>query len=231
MKRFGVLWTVVLLSISVQAQIISRSLFTDSVLPAYGKGDLYDLTQSRNLFEVKKVNDTVQVLMVLDSSEKHVTTFNAPNGVFTGYDHGEWGGSLTFTSKSGRTDTIFRGVVQDIFVCYGRVFFTHSLWHLSTHYGQLYMLDTTKGVFTSKIYADFAYPIRRWTVTKDTMYLVTNGMLYRMQYGKAVAITRTPFSSSSMITHGRYIYFGIRGGYARLDLRTKEYRYFVYTGK
>lgn len=231
MKRITPVLILLLCSLSASGQRMDLSLFKDSVLPAHGRGELLDVTRSPNRFEVKIVHDSLQVFMVNDSTQSHTSTFPLRKGKLVSYDNGESGGALVYVNAEGSADTIFQGAVQHIFSCYGRIFFTNGVWYQTTHYGQLYQLDTTHGEFHSKIYASFDYPIRRCHVTRDTMYLITDGTLYRMQYGKAVSVTTVPVSNNTMATQGRFMYFGMRGGYARLDLKTKKYRYFVYVGE
>lgn len=228
MKRAGILLLSCLLSISAFAQQIPLSAFKDSILPKAGAGDLYSINQSPKRFEVSVVNDTLNVIMNNDSTPARTIVFPLRNGKLIGYDNGETG-SLVRMNSPGRADTIFKGPVQHIFSCYGRIFFTSGVWRETRHYGQLYMLDTTSGANHAKIYSTFDYPIRHCCVTRDSMYLISYGTLYRMQYGKPIAITTLPFVCTSMATQGRFMYFGMRGGYARLDMKTKQFRYFVYT--
>ncbi len=229
MKRVGILSLLLLLSLPAFAQKMPLSAFKDSILPKAGAGDLYDVTQSPYRFEVSIVHDSLTVTLNNDSTTVRPAVLPLGKGQLTGYDYGEFGGYMIHTSSTGKTDTIFRGPVRHIFTCYGRIFFTSGLWHMSQHYGQLYQLDTAKGQFKSKIYSTFDYPIRQCHVTRDSMYLVSYGTLYRMQYGKPVVVTALPFVCTSIATRGRFMYFGMRGGYARYDMKLKQFRYFVYT--
>jgi len=230
-KRFVVLLSTVLLYISIQAQNIPLSQFRDSLLPKLGRGDLYDIQQSTEKFEVERVQDSLRVTKVMRARDTTSCSLSIPQGRLTGHDYGEFGGNLIFGSQDGRSDTIFDRFVQDIFTCYGYIYFTSSIWHMSVHYGQLYLLDTTKSQFSAKLVTSFEYPVRNSYVLHDTMYLVSDGKLFRMQYGKPVFITGVPYSCNSIAVVGRYMYFGLHGAYAQLDLKSRQYRYFVYTGK
>lgn len=228
MQRCGVLLFLFIFCISAYGQKMPLTSFKDSILPKSGAGDLYDITQSPNRFVVSIVRDSLSVVMHNDSTPPHSTSFPLRNGNLIGYNHGEFGGHLVFNSPTGSADTVFDGPVQHIFSCYGMIFFTSGMWHMSQHYGQLFKLDTTNGKFQAKIFSSFEYPIRHCHVTRDTMYLISYGVLYRMQYGKLVTVSTLPFVATSMTSQGRYMYFGMRGGYARYDMKTKQYRYFVY---
>lgn len=227
MRRCGVLSLLLLICLNVSGQKIPLTAFKDSLPPKMGAGDLYDITKSPHRFEVMMVRDTLTIIENNDSVSAS-TTFSLKNGKLVGYDYGEFGGHLVYHSTAGVADTIFDGSVQHIFSCYGRIFFTSGLWHMTTHYGHLFQLDTSKGEFTAKMFSSFDYPIRACHVTRDSMYLLNYGTLYRMQYGKAVVVTALPFVATSMTSHGRYMYFGMHGGYARYDMKLKQFRYFVY---
>lgn len=232
MKRFGVLWTFLLLSLFVQGQNVSRSLFRDSIVPKTGHGDLYDITKSPNKFRVESDHDTLKVTFFSRSIDTTSCELAIPKGKLIGHDYDALGGHLLFAPKTGTTpDTIFDRYVQHIFTAHRYIYFTSSIWNQTQRFGHLYLLDTAKSEFHARLVAQFDYPIRQATVVHDSIYLVTGGKLYRMQYGKAVYITDVPFTCNSMAGAGRYMYFGLNGAYARLDLRTKQYRYFVYTGK
>lgn len=216
----------------LNAQVVPLTLFKDSLVPKNGRGDLYDLSQSPYAFKVESVRDTLKVSFYSRNVDTTQCELNIPQGKLVGRDFAASGGSLVFASKkTGRADTIFDRYVQHIFTAHRYVYFTSSIWDPAKRYGQLYLLDTTTSKFQAKLVASFEYPIRRVCVVHDSIHLVSGGKLYRMQYGKPVYITDVPFTCNSMTVIGRYMYFGMNGAYARLDLLTKQYRYFVYKGQ
>lgn len=231
MKRGRVLLFTLLSALSAWSQNVPLSQFRDSLLPKMGVGDLYSIQQSPEKFEVQSVKDSLAVTRIILTADTTSCMLSMPKGVFVGHDYGELGGNLIFTSFTGRTDTVFDRCVQSVFRSYGYIYFTSGIWNQTQHYGQLYLLDTTRGNYDAKLVTSFAYPIREHCVVHDTMYLIAEGKLFRMQYGKPVFIVDVPYSCNSLAVIGRYMYLGLNGGYARLDLKSKKYRYFVYTGK
>jgi hypothetical protein len=231
MKRTVFIFCAITFSLIAHSQTTSLLLFKDSLVPKFGVGDLYSIQQSPIKFEVAAIKDSLIVNRLNHNVDTTSCNFSTRNGQLIGHDYGEWGGSLVYSSNTGRTDTVYHGNVQHIFTAYHQIYFTSSLWHLSLRYGQLYSLDTTSKPYHAKLAASFEYPIREYCVIHDTMYLVTDGTLYRMQYGKAVSMATVPFSCNSIAVIGRYMYFGLHGAYAQLDLKSKKYRYFVYTGQ
>lgn len=233
MKRVVVLSSIVLISLCANGQNISLTQFKDSIVPKTGKGDLYDINKSPNRFMVSAGRDSLNVKMSNGDIDTTSCQFMISQGMLEGRTIGSAGGFLLRFSgaENARPDTIFDRPVRHIIGAHRTVYFTSSIWNPAQRYGHLYMLDTVKSAFKAKLIAQFDYPIRQVCNVRDSLYLITGGKLYRIQYGKAVYITEVPFTCNSMAGHGRFMYFGMNGAYARLDLKTKQYRYFVYVGK
>ena len=234
MKHFGVLITFIVLSMGLQAQtLVPLSQFKDSLVPKNGKGDLYDINKSSKRFIVSSTRDSMRVRMLDADADTTSCQLNISQGMLEGHTIGSAGGYLLRFSgaENARPDTIFNRPVRQLVGAHRTVYFSSSIWIPGQRYGHLYILDTVKSAFKAKLVAEFEYPIRQLYAIHDSLYLVTGGKLYRFQYGKAVYVTDVPFTCNSMAGHGRYMYFGMRGAYARLDLKTKQYRYFVYTGE
>jgi hypothetical protein len=233
MKHFGVLVLFFALSSGLQAQHISLTQFKDSIVPRSGKGDLYDINQSSHRFVVTAGRDSLRVGKFNTDVDTTMCQLEIKQGLLEGHTIGSAGGYLLRFSgaENARPDTIFDRPVRQIVGAHRTVYFSSSVWIPGQRYGHLYILDTAKSAFQAKLVAEFEYPIRQLHAVHDSLYLITGGKLYRFQYGKAVLICDVPFTCNSMAGHGRYLYFGMRGAYARLDLKTKQYRYFVYTGE
>lgn len=233
MKRIGVLSVLLLLSFAANSQLIPLTLFKDSLVPKTGKGDLYDINQSPNRFIVSASRDSLRVTKSDGNIDTTRCQLMIRQGLLEGHTLGSAGGYLLRFSnaENARPDTIFDRPVRHIVSAHRTIYFTSSIWNPGQRYGHLYILDTAKSAFKAKLVAEFEYPIRQLCTVHDSLYLITGGKLYHFQYGKAVYIADVPFTCNSMAGHGRYMYFGMNGAYARLDLRTKRYRYFVYTGK
>lgn len=233
MKRVGVLVLCLLFPFCIQSQNVSLSLFKDSLVPKNGRGDLYEITQSTNIFRVGSSRDSLKVNFTPRYIDTTSCEFEIPQGKLIGHDYAALGGHLLLVSKmvGVEPDTIFDRYVQHIFSAHKYIYFTSSIWNQTQRFGHLYLLDTAQSKFQAKLIAEFQYPIRQVCVVHDSIYLVTGGKLYRMQYGKSVYISDVPLTCNSIAGVGRYMYFGLNGGYAQLDLKSKKYRYFVYTGK
>ncbi len=233
MKRFGVLVLFLLFTFCLHSQNVSLSLFKDSLVPKNGRGDLYDITQSPNRFIVSASRDSLRIKRFNEHIDTTMCQLTIPQGILEGHTLGSAGGYLLRFSnvESAKPDTIFDRAVQHIVGAHRTVYFSSSIWNPTDRYGHLYILDTVRSAYKAKLVAEFEYPIRQICVVHDSLYLLTGGKLYRMQYGRAVYITDIPFTCNSMTGSGRYLFFGMSGAYARLDMRTKQLRYFVYTGK
>lgn len=233
MKRIVVLSSLLLIGLCASGQYLPLNHFKDSIVPKTGKGDLYDINQSPDRFIVTSNRDSLQVRMADGDIDTTRCQLMLSNGILEGHTIGSAGGYLLRFSRAenARPDTIFDRPVRHILGAHRTVYFTSSIWNPAQRYGHLYILDTTKSAFKAKLVTQFEYPIRQLYAVHDSLYLISGGKLYRIQYGKAVVITDVPFTCNSMAGHGRYMYFGLNGAYARLDLKTKQYRYFVYVGK
>lgn len=233
MKHVVVLCLSVLLHFSISGQSVSLTQFKDSIVPKTGKGDLYDINKSPNRFIVSATRDSLRVRMSDADIDTTSCQLIISQGILEGRTIGSAGGYLLRFSRAenARPDTIFDRPVRHIVGAHRTVYFSSSVWNPSRRFGHLYILDTVKSAYKAKLVAEFEYPIRQLCTVRDSLYLITGGKLYRFQYGKAVYIADVPFTCNSMAGHGRYMYFGMNGVYARLDLKTKQYRYFVYVGK
>lgn len=233
MKRILLLCCCALLHFSMQAQFVALSQFRDSIVPKTGKGDLYDINQSPKRFFVSAGRDSLHVKMSVRDADTTSCQLMISQGMLEGHTIGSAGGYLLRFSiaENARPDTIFDRPVRHVFGAHRTIYFTSSVWNPARRYGHLYILDTVKSAFKAKLVAEFDYPIRQVCTVRDSLYLITGGKLYRFQYGKAVYITDIPFTCNSMAGFGRYLFFGMNGAYARLDMRTKQLRYFVYVGE
>ncbi len=232
MKHVIVLCLSVLLHFSISGQNVALTQFKDSIVPKTGKGDLYDINKSPNRFIVSARRDSFRVSMSgnIDTTRCQLMI---PQGLLEGHTLGSAGGYLLRFSnaENARPDTIFDRPVRHVVGAHRTVYFTSSVWNPAQRYGHLYILDTVKSAFKAKLVAEFDYPIRQLCTVHDSLYLITGGKLYRFQFGRSVYVADVPFTCNSMAGHGRYMYFGMNGAYARLDLKTNRYRYFVYVGK
>lgn len=233
MKRILVLCFSVLLHFSIYGQSVALTQFRDSIVPKTGKGDLYDINQSPHRIVVSADRDSLRVRISEGDIDTTSCQLMIRQGMLEGHTIGSAGGYLLRFSaaENARPDTIFDRPVRHIAAAHRTLYFSSSIWNPSRRYGHLYILDTVKSAYKAKLVAEFDYPIRQMCTVHDSLYLVTGGKLYRFQYGKAVYIADVPFTCNSMTGHGRYMYFGMNGAYARLDMRTKQLRYFVYVGK
>jgi hypothetical protein len=217
---------------TVTGQPVPLTSFTEineDTLPRYGRGDLFDLINSSDIgFTVENKNGA---LAVYKTSISPVCEFKLPGGKLMGENNGEWGGSLKFVpdDPSKKEIKICSGNIISIFPCKGDLFFLEGLWHLSMHSGALYKIDTLNGSFKCSLIIDFDYPPGAWAVNNDSIFVASGGNIFLVQRSKKEIVHQVDFEINSMVMPDhRSLYLGIKSGYVKVDLLTKERVFYIY---
>ncbi len=201
----------------------------ESDLPKFGHGDLHDyIANSNTSFAVKSEN---KELFVHKYIEKNSCEFILPNGKLVGEDLGEWIGTLKFIpfGSTKKEVLIIKENVTLIFEYKNEIYFGSGLNHKSFHSGALYKLDTLNGNFKSTKYIDFDYPPDAYTVQNDSLLIAIAGTLFIFSDNKKTTLSLEGIAINSIVLmDDKTLFMGMKGGYAKLDLITKEKTYYFH---
>ena len=181
-------------------------------------------------YAVKNVNGK---LVVGKSTEQPSTQLQTADGTFLGRDHGEWGGQLLFQPKAKRSKPIAvkEGNIRLIFQANGQVYFIEGLAHGSENTGTLYQVTGEAPAFTWVKLADFDDAPEAFAVVGTDVYIAQfHGFTILRNLQKEVILERAFWSSlypnSVAVFNNDEVCIGIRGGYVRLNTRTKALQFF-----
>jgi hypothetical protein len=179
------------------------------------------------------VKNVAGKLVVETSSEQQSTQLQTPDGTFLGQDNGEYGGQLLFQSAANPTTPvrIKEGNIRLIFQAHGQVYFIEGLAHLSMSSGALYQITGTAPAFTCVKLADFDDAPEAFAVVGNDVYIAqSRGFTILRNLQKEVVLAKTFWSglypNSVAVFNQDEVCIGLRGGYVRLNTRTKAFQFF-----
>ncbi|WP_216690014.1 hypothetical protein [Hymenobacter siberiensis] len=174
-------------------------------------------------------------LVVGKSSKQESPQLLTPDGTFLGQDHGEWGGKLLFQSAANPTTPvrIKEGNIRLIFQANGGVYFIEGLAHGSLNAGALYQITGKAPAFAWVKLADFDDAPEAFAVVGSDVYIAQfHGFTVLRNLQKEVILKKTFWSSlypnSVAVFNNNEVCIGLRGGYVRLNTRTKAFQFFQY---
>jgi hypothetical protein len=201
---------------------------TDS--PIYQSKKWHHLNFSRAEFEVNIQNGK---LKAHKHHDKPKTEFKINTGLLIGLDYGEFGGELAFVpiNKIKKTFGIKSGNVKFIFSVRDTIYFIEGLAHLFTHIGSLYRLDTIGDKFTYTKILDFEDAPEAFAIYNNKILMVTSSGFYVIQdKGNQILFSNTfwngLYPNSIAVADEKNVYIGMRGGIVKLDLTTKEIKFY-----
>lgn len=150
-------------------------------------------------------------------------------GYLIGFDNGEFGGSLYWFDNDGIENyKISNGNIKDILKVDNRIIVTEGLAHLNSDKGQILELQLIDGKWVSKKFLDLEnVPYSSQLNSKNELIILTSKQLLKISLDKEITelITEGFWSSlypNSSIILNDIIYFGMRNGILKMDLKTHK---------
>jgi hypothetical protein len=233
LKRLLALFPLSLSVMAANGQVFSESDFSKSPIPVYSTDPWYVLNQSKNEFALSVKDGQLVITKVQDKSR---CEFVLPKGNLFGTDNGEWGGKLTYKPADGSKPEvkIKEGNIKYIFSFKDTVYFIEGLAHLGTNAGALYKLDTANNTFTVTKMLDF-YDAPEAFAMYNNMLLVAGHQNFYIIHDNIMAeillkdmFWRSLYPNSIAVIDEKHVYIGIRSGYVKLNLKTKDVTFYKY---
>jgi hypothetical protein len=147
-----------------------------------------------------------------------------PGGSLKAVDHGEFGGSLTFTPTDNTLQPIEikEGNVKFVFSFHDKIYFIEGLAHLGISNGALYELERTGNNFTYKKLLDFEDAPEAFTIYNDQLLIAAHESFYIVKDLKKETIIKHAFwiglyPNSIAAFDEENVFIGMRGGIVKLD--------------
>lgn len=205
--------------------------FKEIKIPKKNSEQIRKLNYSRNEYKVSFGNNK---LKVEDFSSNRNSELKTNNGVIKGYNHGEWGGKLSFepNDKTKKEIEIKEGNILFLFNYKNKIYFIEGLAHLSINEGFLYELEIDGDKFSYKKIIDFEDCPEAYTIFKDNIYIVSYQSFYKIKNLKKEILYENDFwgslyPNSIAIKNEEKVFIGIRGGIVELNLKTKTKRLYI----
>ncbi len=214
-------------------QTYTKSDFFKIDPPLYSSDEWYQLNTSTNEFSVFNQNGK---LVITKAKSNTYTQFKLPTGKLIGTDNGEFGGQLKFIPKD--TPKVSRliktGNIKLIFQLKDTIYFIEGFAHLSVNNGALYRLDTSNRAFTCTEIIGFEDAPEAFAIYRNTILIASHESFYIIHDGfkKEVLLSnifwRSLYPNSIAVIDEKHVYIGIRSGYVKLNLKTKELTFYKY---
>lgn len=205
--------------------------FKEIKIPQKNSEQIRKLNYSRNEYKVSFENNKLKVENFISSRNTELKT---NNGLLKGYNHGEWGGKLSFepNDKTKKEIEIKEGNILFLFNCNNKIYFIEGLSHLSINEGFLYELQIDGDQFSYKKIIDFGDCPEAYTIFNDTIYIASYQNFYKIKNLKLEIIYKNDFwgslyPNSIAIKNEEKVFMGIRGGIVELNLKTKTKRLYI----
>ena len=218
-------------ALSGAGQTLASGSFHQLPLPAPGSAAWARLTDAPSCAVANRAGK----LVVAKASERHATTLTTAAGTFFGRDRGEWGGALLFQplASKAKPRQLKTGNVRHLFQLQKQVYFLEGLTHLGINSGALYRIAGQAPAFTFvKVLAFTDAPEAVAVVGNDLFIAQFQGFTVVRNGQTEVLIEqagRAGLSPNSVaVLPDGQVYIGLRGGYARLDRRSKHLAFFQY---
>lgn len=221
-------WSRILSSI---AQTYALASFRETPPPPIGSAAWSKLNYAPD-YAVKNV---AGVLVIEKSSPGNSCMLRTPDGTFLGRDQGEWGGQLLFQPPTKRFKPVLikEGNVRFLFQANGQTYFLEGLAHMNLNTGALYQITGKAPAFTWVKLVDFEDAPQAFAVVGSDVYIAqSEGFAILRNLRKEVILEDTfwggLYPNSVAVFNNDEVYIGMRGGYVRLNTKTKAIQFFQY---
>jgi hypothetical protein len=213
---------------SLRAQTFSVSDFVETKPPKVDSKEWYKLNYGMDF----RVLDDKNSLQIEKAPQESTSSLAAFNGTLVGVDHGEWGGELTYVANGKKGITVKQGNVKFLFEYKGQVYFIESLAHGLYNGGALFRLLLKGTSIEYEKVMDFDDAPQAMLIYGGDLLIASFGSFCRIHNFDKETIFKDTFWESlypnSLITLNNNIYMGIRGGYVRIDLKSKGFVFYEY---
>lgn len=205
--------------------------FKEVKIPKKNSEEIRKLNYSENEYKVKYKNDKLEVE---NFTPDRNTELKINNGILKGFNHGEWGGKLSFqpNDKKEKEIEIKTGNILFVFNYNNKIYFIEGIAHMSINEGFLYELQIEGNRFSYKKIIDFGDCPEAYTIFDDNIYVASYQSFYKIENLKMETIYKDDFwgslyPNSIAIKNEEKIFIGIRGGIIELNLKTKMKKLYI----
>lgn len=203
--------------------------FKEVEIPKKDSEEIRKLNYSQNEYKVKYENEKLEVEKF--TSDRN-TELKIKSGILKGFNHGEWGGKLSFQPNDKKEIEIKSGNIKFIFNYNNKIYFIEGLSHMSINEGFLYELQIEKNKFSYKKIIDFEDCPEAYTIFENNIYVASYESFYKIKNLKTDTIYKDDFwgslyPNSIALKSEEKVFVGIRGGIVELNLKTKTKKLYV----
>ena len=205
--------------------------FKEVKIPKENSEEIRKLNYSQNVYKVKYENHKLKVDKFIGSRN---TELKINSGILKGFNHGEWGGKLSFQPNDNRENEIEikTGNIKFIFNYKNKIYFIEGLAHESITEGFLYELQIEGNKFSYKKIIDFGDSPEAYIIFDNNIYVASYQSFCKIENLKMKIIYKDEFwgslyPNSIALKNEEKVYVGIRGGIIELNLKTKTKKLYV----
>ena len=158
------------------------------------------------------------------------------NGILAGYDHGEFGGAISFIAYDRSEYKLINDNFKGFYAVDDRVFVLAGLSHMFIDRGSIYEIYFSDGKWQAERVIDLGSCPESYLLVGETLYLATNRALHVVEnckISKSVAIEESwvGLHPNSLIVADSKLYMGVRGGMVSVGLDDRKVSWYSLVSK
>ena len=215
-----------------QTKIIIPPEFIETVEPKAGSEEWIQLNHSQNEFKVENVEGQLKVTNITEGNNIEL---KISDGTLLGINRGEFGGVLKFIpfDTTGKEIEIKKGNIEFIFYFKDKIYFIEGLAHMGYSSGALFKLETESKDFKYAKVIEFDDAPEAFKIFKDKFLIAGYESFYVIEDFKKNIVLKETFwgglyPNSIAAFDNKNIFIGLRSGIVKLDLTTKETKFYKY---
>ncbi|PQJ11210.1 hypothetical protein CJD36_005230 [Flavipsychrobacter stenotrophus] len=204
-----------------QLRIKVPSSFVETKPPIAYSIPWHKLNSSKREYRVR---DFEGALEIRRTPSMNWNLLSIQGGLLKAIDHGEFGGSLTFTPNDNTQQPIEikEGNVKFVFSYKDKIYFIEGLAHMDHSGGALYELIRTGHDFSYKKLLDFEDAPEAFTIYNDQFLIAAHESFYIVKDLKKERLFKNAFwtglyPNSIAAFDDENVFIGMRGGIVKLD--------------
>jgi len=159
-----------------------------------------------------------------------------PGGIIAGYDHGEFGGKVSFIPGNGNEHKLINENFKGFYVLENKIFVLTGFSHMFTDKGHVYEINYGGGKLQALPILDLDSCPESYLLVDKILYLATNKALLVVENRKITKLIAIEESwvglyPNSLVLANSKLYVGMRGGMVSVGLNDKKITWYYLAKK
>ena len=159
-----------------------------------------------------------------------------PGGRIVGYDHGEFGGKISFISNRGNESPLVDENFKGFYIVDDRLFALSGMDHFFTDKGHIYEMVYSEEKWEAVLMLDLFSCPQSYLLVDKTLYIATNKALMvvencEIKESMTIEVSWSGLFPNSIVQANASLYIGMRGGMVSVGLEDKKITWYCLASK